>query len=469
MSLPVNLEDSSDFFRSLHYLSLELSKVGTLKELYREAVRLGRERLDLDRLAILLIDPDRQQIQGTFGTDETGALVDETDFRSEVPTESAFIRECLARRDYVGVWENTVLTNRDEQVGVGWYAMAALWDGEKPFGWLACDNLLRHKPLGALQKELIGLYGTVVGGLILRCRHELDLESKIDEKTRELKERVTELENARTHLAELDKLASLGGLVAGVAHEINTPIGNSVTANSFIKGELAGTLGAYRTKTLGARRLEQFFEDLGTSVQILETNLDRAARLIQNFKQLAVTQSFDDTPTEEVLSSLVESVSVSFSYQLRTKSVTWKTDLDPNLCLVTWPGTLVQVLTNLVVNSLLHGFEGRNSGTITVRAWEVEGSRKNRPSVELEYSDDGMGIPPQVRSRLFEPFVTTKRGKGGTGLGLSIVYSLVTGRLGGRITPLVPESGGSGFLVSLPRYTVEEAGFLGTFGHLPVR
>jgi len=238
---------------------------------------------------------------------------------------------------------------------------------------------------------------------------------------------IEQLRVAQGQLVEAEKFASLGGLVAGVAHEINTPIGVGVTAASHLQEEVRALRRIFGAKSLTRSQFDAYLQAFDQTSDIILLNLQRAAELIRSFKQVAVDQSSDQKRRVDVRAYIEE---VLLSLQPKLKGTPHKLLLDcaPGIEIDTVPGALSQILTNLVVNALTHAFEPGQAGTLRIGVLQVEGC------TEISFSDDGRGIPAEHQARIFEPFFTTRRGQGGTGLGLHIVYNLVHQTLGGRIT-----------------------------------
>lgn len=226
---------------------------------------------------------------------------------------------------------------------------------------------------------------------------------------------------------EAEKLAALGGLVAGVAHEVNTPLGVSVTTVSVIKDSVDELGSKYSDKTLTSEDFEQIIETLAEASIVLSQNLDRAARLIRDFKRTAVDQVSEarqEFNVSEVLRSLLASLHHETSKVGVVPFVRCANDISMN----SLPGVLTQVITNLILNSLRHAFP-------SVREPRIEINVEDRGDVILiNYSDNGVGVPSELHDRIFEPFFTTKRCSGGSGLGLNIVYNLVSRKLQGTIS-----------------------------------
>jgi signal transduction histidine kinase len=257
-------------------------------------------------------------------------------------------------------------------------------------------------------------------------------------------EALADLRDAQAHLVLQEKMASLGSLVAGVAHEVNTPVGVALTGASQLAAETARVRALIETGALKRSDLAEFLETAGELSRLVEANSARAARLIQSFKEVAVDQASGERRTFE-LGPYVEEVVSNLGPQLKRAKVRVVHDIPGGITIDGYPGPFAQVLTNLVQNSLLHAFEEGRAGTIT-----VEARRLGEAQVELTYRDDGRGIPAALRSRIFDPFFTTKRGQGGSGLGLHLLYNIVTGPMGGRVEVGDAAGGGARFTLTFP-------------------
>lgn len=285
-----------------------------------------------------------------------------------------------------------------------------------------------------------------------------ELESRVERRTealaksnRELQRTLDELTRTQKQLVESEKLAALGGLVAGVAHEINTPLGVGVTAASHLQAE-AQVMGKRLAEgRLGKSDLLRFIEQATQSADLVLRNLDRASQLVRSFKQVAVDQSSEQR-REFRLRAYLGEILLSLQPRIRKIDVTVDIECPESLALDTYPGAIYQIVVNLVINSLVHGFEGRSGNVIRIEAW-CEGDR-----VILDYRDNGKGMSEAVQRRVFEPFFTTRRGSGGSGLGMHIVYNLTTQLLGGEVSCDSTEGKGTHFRLRIPRVAPQEAG-----------
>ncbi|HHQ4671930.1 TPA: ATP-binding protein [Aeromonas veronii] len=277
------------------------------------------------------------------------------------------------------------------------------------------------------------------------------LEGKVVERTRSLSEAnnqlgkaYDDLKQAQQTLVESEKMASLGSLVAGVAHEINTPIGISVTASSYLQERVADFKSHIESKQLSRSYLNEFTVNLDESMQLLQSNLRRASELIASFKQVAVDQSSEARYNFSLADNLHQVV-ISLGHKLKKSQCEVDIQCDPKLSIFSFPGSFTQIYSNLILNSINHGFDNWDKPKkITIKV-EQQGEE-----LFIDYSDNGRGIPPEILPRIFDPFVTSKRGQGGSGLGTHIIYNLVVQLLRGRINCASEPGQGAQFHIRLP-------------------
>lgn len=264
----------------------------------------------------------------------------------------------------------------------------------------------------------------------------LTLEQRVEERTREL-------QHAQAELMRSEKLASLGSLVAGIAHELNTPIGNSLTVATTLAER---TVDINRQMQSGLRRsvLENYLADAASGTILLTRNLNRAAELIQSFKSIAVDRVSDQRRHFD-LQKIVNETLLTLQASLKNKPCTLLAKVEENLVLDSYPGPLEQVIVNLVNNAVMHGLDGKTSGTVRIRGEKIDGKH-----LRLSVEDDGNGIDSANLNRIFDPFFTTKLGKGGSGLGLHIVSNIVENILGGSIQVDSEIGKGTRMLLQLP-------------------
>ena len=259
----------------------------------------------------------------------------------------------------------------------------------------------------------------------------------------ELSQALSTLQIAQDQLVQSEKLAALGSLVAGVAHELNTPIGNGLTVASTLEHRIE-SFQALVNQGLRKSDLQTLLTDMQLASEILVRNLGRAAALVASFKQVAVDQTSSHRRTFD-LGAVVAEILVTLNPALRKTACSVHTRIDDGLAMNSYPGPLGQVLTNLINNAVLHGFEPGEEGKIEVQAWS-----KDANEVVIEVRDSGRGIAPENLHRVFDPFFTTRLGQGGSGLGLHIVHNLVHSVLGGRIAVHSRPGAGATFSITLP-------------------
>ncbi|MCQ8880720.1 ATP-binding protein [Pseudoalteromonas shioyasakiensis] len=260
-------------------------------------------------------------------------------------------------------------------------------------------------------------------------RANLHLEQRVAERTRTLEKTLSELTAMQEKLIEAEKMASLGNLVAGIAHEVNTPIGIAVTANSSAKDKLNSLNQLIEANTLTKAALLEGMNHLNECIKISFANLERAAKLISDFKQTAVDQSSLNL-LETNIKDYFENILHSLMPLTRSNNVEVNIDCVDDFSLITVPGALSQIFLNLVNNSCVHGFIGREQNRIDITV----GIDDDTNSYTVTYKDNGHGMSEDVMHKVFEPFFTTKRGSGGSGLGMSIVYNLATQALQGEVS-----------------------------------
>jgi signal transduction histidine kinase len=252
-----------------------------------------------------------------------------------------------------------------------------------------------------------------------------------------------ELRQAQDRLVQSEKMAALGQLVAGVAHEINTPIGIALTAASHLEEKTRGLIKLFEGGAMKRSDLQAFTGASLESAQLVTANINRAAQLIQSFKQVAVDQTSEQLRAFELRGYLNE-VLTSLHPEIRKRHHAVDVVCTEGITVRSFPGALSQIITNLVMNAMLHAYDKEQAGRIEIKA------KTRGDLVKLRVTDDGRGIPPEIRSKIFDPFFTTKRGEGGTGLGLHIVFNLIEKTLRGRIRCDSEVGRGTMFTVSFP-------------------
>lgn len=271
------------------------------------------------------------------------------------------------------------------------------------------------------------------------------VNQELQRKKEEAELALTRLKEAQENLLQAEKLASLGALVAGVSHEINTPVGIALASASHLSETTAAIKALFDAGAIRKSDFQDYISTASEAAGLILSNCNRAAELINSFKQVAV----DQTSAERRrfgLDAYLHEVLRSLSPKLRQAGVDVSVQCPTALEVDSYPGALSQVLTNFVMNSIIHGFDDGRRGHIRITV-----DQSGEDQVDLTYQDDGKGMPDAIRQRIFDPFFTTKRGSGGNGLGMHIVFNIVTGTLRGQINVESEEGGGTKFLVSFPR------------------
>jgi signal transduction histidine kinase len=278
-----------------------------------------------------------------------------------------------------------------------------------------------------------------------------ELEARVSERTKDLvdanqnlNQTLSKLQHAQEELVESGKLAALGSLVAGVAHELNTPIGVSVTASTSVVVEARELSKAFAQGTLSRQHFTDNMNNIIEGSELISRNLSRAAELILSFKQVAVDQSSDKRRVFS-LNEVVEDVLATMKPKYKGLNFEFTFRKTEDVELDSYPGSLIQVLTNLVDNAVVHGYERTQEGEVQISTKQIDDFH-----VEVKVADFGAGIKPEHKTHIFEPFFTTRFGSGGTGLGLNIVHSIVEKILGGQIKVQSQVGEGTAFVFTIP-------------------
>ena len=270
------------------------------------------------------------------------------------------------------------------------------------------------------------------------------LESHVASRTQELNDSLETLKKTQTQLVQSEKMASLGNLVSGVAHEVNTPLGNAITGGSIIVRETKELLRQIDEGSLKKSFMEQKLHILDETADLLLKSINQAANLIRSFKRISVDQSVEDK-REFNLYEYLEEILLTFHNKLKKIPVTITIEGNHDFIIKSYPGVYAQIIINFVQNSLLHAFS-----TITENATITISFTVQNENLVLTYSDNGTGMDEHMRKTAFEPFTTTKRNAGGTGLGLNIVYNLITQKLHGSVELDSEPSKGVKLTLTLP-------------------
>ena len=273
--------------------------------------------------------------------------------------------------------------------------------------------------------------------------HREQLEKTVNARTQELQASLNELTETQGHLIEAEKMASLGSLVSGVAHELNTPIGICITAASFLQTNTNGLHEKFANKQLTKELLNQFFESSSQSMEMINTSLHRASELIKSFKLVAVDVTSEEKRTFNITQYLSTVIATLPADNMASQHII-NIEGDEELVIEHYPGILSQIMAHLMMNALQHAFVNRLKGEINIQVLTED------ENVHLVFKDNGNGMAQDVVEKIFEPFFNDHRSVGGSGLGLFIVYNLVTHSLNGKIVCTSVPGAGSQFDITFP-------------------
>lgn len=280
-----------------------------------------------------------------------------------------------------------------------------------------------------------------------------NLEDRVQERTAELSQvngaletTIDQLKQAQAELVETEKLSALGSLVAGVSHELNTPLGNSLMMASTLVDTIETFSDQLTSGQIKRSELTHYLETINSSANIMQSNISAAADLVKSFKQVSVDRTSEHARQFELVEYLHE-IEATVRHLFKHRPITLSVEGEPPISMFSYPGPLNQIVNNLINNALIHAFEESSEGNVVIRACIVD-----REQVEITITDDGCGIPEDNLSRVLEPFFTTKLGKGGSGLGMHIVHNIVTGVLQGSLRINSQEGQGTRVTLLLPTH-----------------
>jgi signal transduction histidine kinase len=436
-------------FQIAELATVDISQI----EFYRRVHAIVGELINAENFYIGLLSEDRRSLEFPYYVDST---------RHGQPSRplSRGLSEYVIRhrRPLRGMTRDIVeLAMQDEiemqtagKPAVCWLGIPLFVDDEA-IGLIVVQSYDSTVVYGPADQELLSFVASQVANSLHRRRSaealrqaNAQLEQRVEERTRDLSSTLDQLRDTQDELVHQEKLASLGGLVAGIAHEINTPLGICVTATTHVQGELRNWRKSHEAGTFDTSKINAMFDELDVAVRILDNNTRRGAELVHSFKQIAVDQASGQRRTFD-LAEYLDEIVMSLKPKLKLAPCSVKVECSPGIRMDSFPGALSQVVTNLIMNALLHAFDGSTRGSIRVEG-EEDGEY-----VVLKVSDDGIGMSTVDLKRFFDPFFTTKRGSGGTGLGAHIVFNQVTSVLGGTIRVTSAPGAGVQVQMRLPR------------------
>lgn len=405
-----------------------------LDKMYRKAPPVGGYYLEATN--------DEDGLRSLISQKENTALV--VDNKTDVLATSPPIAVSTEHlRDYKGSQDSTrynvghIVLWRDASEAVAAFEESLYTNIAYAIAAFIILELVLYFGIRAVTRHLEQLVG-------LRSGELAEANAVLRDRNSQLADTIKHLHHTRDELVESEKMASLGRLVAGVAHEANTPINNSLTASKHLAVKVEALDKHLQEGALTSKETNHFMDALRLSTGIVTDNLDRAAALIRNFKQVAVDRTSEEQRSFQ-LCEYIEKVVMSLQPRLKNTNHRLHISCTEDIQVSSYPGAFSQILSNLVINSLHHAFPVGEQGNIFI---EVEG-RQNERGI-LSYKDDGTGIPAQNRDKIFEPLFTTRRDSGGSGLGLSVVYNLVTETLGGSIRLDGEGMPGTHFIMEFP-------------------
>jgi signal transduction histidine kinase len=303
------------------------------------------------------------------------------------------------------------------------------------------------------EREFLAMVADALAGIIARkkaeealhrTKEELEKQSiEMKEKNEELSKYLIKIEDTQEKLVESEKMSGLGQLVAGIAHEINTPIGIGVTAASHFEEITELIKVDFDEGKMKKSDLDHYFSDAKKTSSLILKNLLRTSDLIRSFKMVSADQTSEEHRSFK-LKEYIDDIVISLRPKLKKTKYEVVIECSEEIEMRSCPGAVAQIVTNLIMNSLNHGFDGMDEGKMELKI------KKDEDQAIVSYHDNGIGMPADNVKKIFEPFYTTKKGKGGTGLGLSIVYNLAKNTLHGSIECFSVPDFGTTFILTMP-------------------
>ena len=284
------------------------------------------------------------------------------------------------------------------------------------------------------EDEALALFQVFSGRIaaeLERREHENSLEQTVASRTKELSATVKKMQIMQKQLIESEKMAALGDLVAGISHEVNTPLGIAITTHSLMHDEHKQLTKSLSDNTLSKKAMQHYQKAVENALNLQGENLARAKKLIENFKETAADQHQLEIEMVNISDYYHRVISTLHSL-IKTKKVTLSVDCYDDIEIATYPGIHAQIITNLISNSIRHGFNQVNKNHENQIKFTI--NKADEDIVQITYQDNGIGLSEEAKTHVFEPFYTTARDKGGVGLGMSIIYNLINQKLDGNIT-----------------------------------
>ena len=411
------------------------------KVLYKKVHQTISEIMEIKNIAIALYDESKQIITFDYIVDEVdgNAFVGKsiplgpslTSYLIQSKQPQILSKQDITQLQKAGHIESTLGTISESWIGVPFIDNGSIYGALIVQSYESC-TLYSNEDLKLLTFVAAHITNVIIHKLFYLDQQivKQELQQKInliEQQNSQLEMTMVQLKDTQKELVQKEKMASLGNLMAGVAHEINTPLGVCVTGITNLSHIHKEIEVLFQKDQLNAQGLTNFLEDVGDNCKIIESNCLRAAELINSFKKMAVDQSSSDVRSLDVRQYIVE---VLHSLKPMFKALPHEVNIECEGIVVidSVAGALAQVFTNLIQNTLTHAFQANKKGNITISI------RKVGEEAEIIYRDDGLGMNKEQLKHLFEPFYTTKRNQGGSGLGAHLIYNLVTTTLQGKVS-----------------------------------
>lgn len=365
-----------------------------------------------------------------------------TTYKKESQEMIESFNEIISQIDHI---EKANQTIRDELTQMIVPSLKDLKSGLKPYqDYLSKE---RENAVSNIQSnaELLDTISTVLTilNIIIIIIVGYWIQYHLVEQIRYLKARYKELQDTQSQLVESEKMASLGEMVAGVAHEINTPVGMALTGITHLEDETRSLKKKYDTQDMSQEEFEEYLQQSLELNKSINTNINKAASLVRSFKQVAVDQTSEHDRTFN-LAQYVDEILQSLHSQLKKTKISVKKEIDENLQIHSNPGAISQILSNFIMNSIIHGIPKEQEGVIVISI------RQDNDNFILQYKDNGKGMDQKTKEKVYEPFFTTNRENGGSGLGMNIIFNLVTQKLHGTIDLETSQNNGVLFTIQAP-------------------
>jgi len=425
--------------RALYRIAeLSASPIG-LGEFFAAVHGVVGELLTARNFFVALLADGDQSLEFPYQADQTGDIYPARRLRRGL-TEYVLR---LGKPVLIGIHEVNALVEAGEVEWIGTPAVcwlgAPLRTADRSVGVVVVQSYTEGVVYSRSDQDLLSFVSVHIANGLERKRAQDSLRNS----HAELTETLQRLRDTQRELVHAEKMAALGQLVAGVAHEVNTPLGIAITASSGLSQQTEALMPLFASGALTRTALQEHLTFAGDALQMISRNLQRAAELVRTFKHVAVDRSSDGRRRFD-LAHFITELLPSLELLWKRRPVSLDVRCAAGIELDSFPGALGQIITNLVQNALLHAFPEDRPGRM-----RLEADPRSAERVRITFSDDGVGIPADHLPRIFDPFFTTRRGQGGTGLGLHIVHNLVTEKLGGTLHAHCDN--GAHFVLDLPR------------------